>query len=94
MTEQYTKSEQSDIYGGSIEVDKSVNVIVNITDKLDKLISDSKYSKNEVAERLGWSLQRLNMVLSGDGNITIYDITHITGCLGYDFSLVYKPNKE
>ena len=61
-----------------------------------KLLKQSNYTKEELAERLDITERQLMNVMSGDKTINIYDMVHVAGALGYkwEFNLVKDSNNE
>lgn len=56
-----------------------------VADMLWDTLKNSKYTKNELAARLGWDEHHLGMVLSGDITINTYHMVHVAGAMGYEF---------
>lgn len=86
----YNKMETVDTYGsGCIQQDKSVAKREKIADVLWNMLKGSKYTYGELLERLGWEDIRLRLIFAGDADITIYELTHITGAMDCDFDIIW-----
>lgn len=74
---------------------KHIKYNEQVADMLWNLLKQSKYTKGELAKRLGISEEKLMKVIRGDKTINMYDTVHVEGDLGYkwEFNLV-KENKE
>lgn len=84
--EKLHKNEYNDFFLES----KHIKVQDDFIDLIWKALQNSSYTKGELAERLEWDLDRLNMVLSGDKTIDFYEATHLAGALGYQFKVNIK----
>lgn len=91
----YGKMEKSEYHDFHLE-SKHVKYDTQVANILREALRYSKYTKEELAERLDWDLHRLMMVLSGNKTIDIYDMVHVAGALGYKwkFNLVMEDNNE
>lgn len=92
MTE-YDKMTNGEGVWSGIKIDKSYLICEDIKDKLWHLIQNSKYTINEVAEKLDWDIGRLKDALNDDKDISIYEIVHISGVLGYNFDISFDKIK-
>lgn len=82
MNDAYEKefiSEFSDFFC----INKSEPINQSIIDQLNFCIKTSSYSRNELAERLSLTPQELENKLNN--MLTVDDIVHISGALGYKF---------
>lgn len=86
---EYNKMETVEKYGTVLDEDKSVSVREGLAEKLYSLLEDSPYTFGELLDCLGWEKWKLERVLSGDEEIGIYELTHITGALGKDFEVLF-----
>jgi len=86
----YNKMEKVEGYGFE---DKSVIHREQVADSLWKMLQNSPYTYAELSECLGWESWKLSKVLAGDEEIGLYELTHITGALGYTFNLNYSEIK-
>lgn len=85
----YNKMETVEKYGTVLQEDKSVSVREELSEKLYALLEASPYTFGELLDCLGWEKWKLERVLSGDEEIGIYELTHITGALGKDFEVLF-----
>ena len=87
-----TVSEHHDYYLES----KHIKYNEQVADMLWQLLKQSKYTKGELAERLGITERQLMSVVSGDKTINMYDMVHVAGALGYkwEFKLVKENDNE
>lgn len=84
----YNKMETVDTYGsGYIQQDKSVVHREDAAKALYEMLMNSKYTYGELLERLDWEDCRLSRILAGDGEIGLYELTHITGALDCSFGI-------
>lgn len=87
----YDKLELTDTYGsGHIMEDKSVKHREQIARELWQMLKSSPYTFGELLECLGWEKWRLDRILSGDEEIGLYELTHITGALGKEFKVTFN----
>lgn len=84
MGDKYEKLEVDEI-GDFFLRSKHVPYNDMVSNMLWDALKNSKYTKNELAERLDWAVHRLMMVISGDDTLNIYDMVHVSGALGYEF---------
>ena len=90
--EKMTASEHHDYYLES----KHIKYNEQVADMLWNLLKKSRYTKGELAERLDITERQLMNVMSGDKTISIYDMVHVAGALGYkwEFNLVKESYDE
>ena len=62
--------------------------------EVGKALLLSPYTKNELAERLNWDIQRLNSALSGVNTLDFYDATYLAGAIGLQFVAELKYQGE
>lgn len=86
---EYNKMEAVEKYGTVLDEDKSVAIREEVAESLYKMLKDSPYTFGELLECLGWEKWKLERVLSGDEEIGIYELTHITGALGKSFKVEF-----
>ena len=86
---EYNKMETVEKYGTVLDEDKSVAIREEVAEKLYKMLKNSPYTFGELLDCLGWEKCKLERVLSGDEEIGIYELTHITGALGKDFEVLF-----
>jgi hypothetical protein len=91
----YNKSETTFRFGIDVIEDKSMSVSEDIIKSLDKMMEMSPYTKGEIANRLGVTVNDLNRTLDSDiEQISVYDMTHIAGCLGYRPVVFFEEHKD
>lgn len=71
---------------GLAEELKTVDVAADLT----LLLHHAGMSLEDLANKLGWSTDRLSQVLSGHENITVQTIAAVAGALGYTFDVVFR----
>lgn len=65
---------------------KTVDVAADLT----LLLHHSGMSREDLANKLGWSPDRLSQVLSGQEAISVPTISAVAGALGYTFDLIFR----
>lgn len=85
----YDKMEINE-YADFFKQSKHIKVQEDFLSAIELALKNSTYSKGELANRLDWSLGRLNNILSGDFNINFYEAVHLAGALGYKLEISIK----
>lgn len=75
--------------------DKSEPINNNIINCLiNNCLKNSPYTKNELASRLDLLPEELENILKYSETLSVYDIVHISGALGYDFKFEFVKTKD
>lgn len=89
MNNKYEFMQQNNFFSES----RHIRVQQDFCDALWSALLKSPYTKGELAERLGWDLHRLMMVLTGDDTVDFYDAVHVAGALGYRLEVSIKEKR-
>ena len=66
--------------------------MVSISTELKKLMLDRNITQTALAEKLGYTKQGFNNLLSRD-NFKVSDVQKIANALGYDMVISFTPQK-
>lgn len=83
-------SEISDFF----RVDKAEFINDDIANLLRYRLNNSPYTTGELASRLEISLEELESILKGRKILTVYDIVHVSGAMGYKFKFDLVKDEE
>ena len=89
---EYDKMEVNE-EAGFFKQSKHIKVQQEFCDALWSALLKSPYTKGELAERLGWDLHRLMMVMTGDDTVDFYEAVHVAGALGYKLEVSIKEKE-
>lgn len=80
----YSKTFVSELHD-FFEIDKSIPVNDDVAELLRYRLNSSPYTTGELAARLNISLEDLELILRANKTLTIYDMVHVAGALGFKF---------
>lgn len=83
-------SEISDFF----RVDKAEFINDDIANLLRYRLNNSPYTTGELASRLKISLEELESILKGHKILTVYDMVHVAGALGFKFKFDLIKDEE
>lgn len=90
---EYDKMEVNE-YADFFKQSKHITVQEDFIKEIEWLIERSPYTKGELAERLGWDMDTLNLILADRGTLDFYEAVHLVGALGYKLEVSIKECKD
>ena len=86
---EYDKTEVNE-YADFFKQSKHIRVQEDFIKEVERLIERSPYTKGELAERLGWDMDTLNLILADRGILDFYEAVHLAEALGYKLEIGIK----
>ena len=81
-------------YADFFKQSKHVRVQEDFIKEIERLLERSPYTKGELAERLGWDMDTLNLILADRGTLDFYEAVHLAGALGYKIEVSIKKCRD
>lgn len=66
---------------------KNIRVQEDFIKEIERVLKLSPYTKGELAERLDWDMDTLNLILADKGTLDFYEAVHLAGALGYKLEI-------